>query len=599
MWPAVVPTCLLLLLLLLGSTGNLALTANELVKRSHQEQHCETLLLLRHSRQLPCSQMEQVAAATTWPVLRFSSQANFYLKSSQSTEMLALICLTGHMEMDLALWQALANNLYNMRHVRLLLLLQLATAQSLQQQLRELANTALQLHFPHVVLLLLSTDNAYQLQPYAQEHWLLLQPNSSGSPIFARQYNYHRLTARSLPDQVSPRSLGYRDRKTGELRMTGFVAKLMQEFARVHNISLRWQRQVIVGQQLSIILLRNMTLNGTLQLPITLCGYELPTKEGYYTYPFDVAEWFVIVPCAQETPTAEVYLTVCSWNMLVVLLASYCIFTLLDTCFGWLLMQQQVDWTNLVFNERMISGIIGQPCKLYAQATNSSRLAHAQLFLLGLIVSTLFAAQLKTLLTKRPMERMVTSFEELRDSHLSIHFTEGEHFYVNMMDRDTPIDIIRSKITFLQTTVFYKERRSLNKSKAFSMTSTEWQVIKQQQDLFQRPVLCFQPGLIFRYKILASVPLQANSIFAEPLEELMLRVVDTGLLLYWKKQSLGELIALGEISGKDPYPYVPFYDFKVGDLFWVWLGWAWALSLAFVVFLCELIVYRTTKYLNN
>lgn len=592
MWPAVVAT-----LLLLDSTGNLALTVNELLKRSHQEQHCETLLLLRHSRQLPCSQMEQVAAAATWPVLRLSSEANFYLKSSQSTEMLALICLTGHVEMDLALWQALANNLYNMRHARLLLLLQQATAQPLQQQLRELANTARQLHFPHVVLLQLATGNAYQLQPYAKEHWLQLQPTSS--PIFARQYNYHRLTARTLPDQVSPRSLGYRDRKTGELRMTGFVAKLMQEFARVHNISLRWQRQVIIGHQLSIIMLRNMTLNGTLQLPITLCGYELPTKEGYYTYPFDVAEWFVIVPCAQERPTAEVYLIVCSWNMLVVLLGSYCVFALLDTCFGWLLMQQQVDWTNLVFNERMISGIIGQPCKLYAHATNSSRLAHAQLFLLSLILSTLFAAQLKTLLTKRPMERMVTTFEELRDSHLSIHFAEGEHFYVSMMNLGTPIDIIRSKITFLQTNLFYKERKSMNKSKAFSMTSTEWQIIKEQQNLFQRPVLCFQPGLIFRYKILASVPLQANSIFAEPLEELMLRVHDTGLLLHWKKQSLGELIALGEISGKDPYPYVPFYDFKVGDLFWVWLGWAWALCLAFVVFLCELIVYRMNKYLNN
>ncbi|EDW69627.1 uncharacterized protein Ir67a [Drosophila virilis] len=520
MWPAVVPT-----LLLLGSTGNLALTVNELLKRSHQEQHCETLLLLRHSRQLPCSQMEQVAAAATWPVLRFSSEANFYLKSSQSTEMLALICLTSDVKMDLALWQALANNLYNMRHARLLLLLQHATV----QQLRALANTARQLHFPHVVLLQLGTGNAYQLQPYAKEHWLQLQPNSS--PIFARQYNYHGLTARTLPDQVSPRSLGYRDRKTGELRMTGFVAKLMQEFARVH--------------------------------------------------------------------TAEVYQIVCSWNMLVVLLGSYCVFALLDTCFGWLLMQQQVDWTNLVFNERMISGIIGQPCKLYAHATNSGRLAHAQLFLLGLIFSTLFAAHLKTLLTKRPMERMVTTFEELRDSHLSIHFTEGEHFYVNMMDVGTPIDIIRSKITFLQTNLFYKERKSMNKSKAFSMTSTEWQIIKEQQNLFQRPVLCFQPGLIFRYKILASVPLQANSIFAEPLEELMFRVHDTGLLLHWKKPSLGELIALGEISGKDPYPYVPFYDFKVGDLFWVWLGWAWALCLAFVVFLCELIVYRMKKYFNN
>lgn len=479
-----------------------------------------------------------------------------------------------------------------MRHVRLLLLLQQAT----DHELLEVAQTAQRHLFPHVVLLL-DTGKAYRLQPYEEKHWQLLQSNSS--PIFTSKYNYHQLTARSLPDQLLPQSLSYTDRKTGRRRLTGYMPMMLMEFARVYNISLQWEKQPKTDQKISMILLRNMTLNGTLDMPMTLCGYELSTTKGIFTYPFEISEWFIIVPCAQEIATAKVYPMVISRNMMVVLLASYYIFALLDTCFGWLLLQQQVDWTNLFFNERMISGLIGQPCRLKAHAMNSSRLAHAQLFLLGLILSTLVTAHLKTLLTMRPMERMITNFVELRDSDLDIHFTEDEHFYVNMMSKLSPLQVVRSKIIFLEAKEFELMRKRLSKSKAFSMTDNVWEFYKKQQQLFKRPVLCFHPDLVFRSKILASMPLQPNSIYAEPLHQFMIRVKDTGLLMYWKEQSRRDFIALGEINRKDPYPYESFHDFKVNDLFYVWLGWASALFVAFVIFLCELVInYLNTKLLN-
>lgn len=99
MWQAVVVT--LVLWLLLGCIPNQAFTPNEILQRSYREQRFETLLLLRHSRQLHCSQMEQLAAASTWPILRLSNEANFYLRRSQSTEMFALICLAGSNQLDM------------------------------------------------------------------------------------------------------------------------------------------------------------------------------------------------------------------------------------------------------------------------------------------------------------------------------------------------------------------------------------------------------------------------------------------------------------------------------------------------------------------
>ncbi|XP_001984185.3 uncharacterized protein LOC6557575 [Drosophila grimshawi] len=567
----VVLTQLLLLLLVLLLVGDLsdALTVNEALQRSYQEQHYDTVLLMRHNRQQQCSQMEEVAADTIWPVIRLSNQANFYLKRSQSTEMLAITCLTGNSEMDMEIWQALAKNLYNMRHVRLLLLLQEATAvrtDPLDQLLKSLANITFHLHFPHVVLLL-PEGNAYQLHPYEEQLWLELQLNSS-APIFARQYNFHRYLAKVLPDQTPPGSLAYKDRRTGKLRITGYLAKTILAFAWAHNITLQWARPLVIGDQLSLIVLRNLTLNGTINFAMSLCGFELPNESGYYTYPIELPAWFVVLPCAREIATAEVYLRISNINIGLVLLGTYCIFVLLDTCFGWLLMKEKVDWTNFVLNERIFSGIIGQSFKLNAHSTNSARLAQAQLFLFGLIVSTLFSAHLKTLLTKRPRDHLISNLMELRDSKLNIYFSEGEDFYLRNVSHNHPINTIKSKIKYLEVKEFQKQRKSFNKSNAFSMTTSIWLFIKSQQEVFQQPALCFQPGLVFRKPLIISLALQANSIFAEPMNTFIHRMHDAGLAMQWKQQSLRDFIALGETSLNDPYLYVPFHDFKVVDLFW-------------------------------
>lgn len=502
--------------------------------------------------------------------------------------MVALIWHTGNPELDSDLWQALDRSLLNMRKVRLLF-----SRKWEEEPSDEMARTAETLRFLDVGVIG-QGNRIYRLQPYAPKRWLEVDP--SQEPIYTRIRNFYGRYILTLPDQFAPRSIVYRDSETGKLQMTGYVYKLLLEFTRIYNFTFRWERDIVAGERLNIFQLRNMTLNGTIGMPISLCGYEMPSESGVFSSIYDLGLWLVVVPCAQEIRTADVYAVMVSAQFLLVLIIFYYIFNILDTCFGALLLRNRVDWSSLVLNERMISGIIGQTFKMRARNTLSSRVTNASLFLLGLVLSTLYAAHLKTLLTKHPKARQISNFEELRDSPVSVYFDEAERFYLRGFEWGRPINAIRNKIQFVSTQDFHALREKLNSSQAYSALDTEWLITAKRQELFEQPFYCFLPEMsIIRASVMLSLPMQANSIYEHPINELIHRAQDAGLLDYWKQETLRKMVTLGMISQRNPVPYVAFREFKVTDLTWIWRLLIASLGLAFLVFLCEHLVYWFTK----
>ncbi|XP_017006882.2 uncharacterized protein Ir67a [Drosophila takahashii] len=578
MWPLLVPVVLLF---------NDTRWINPILGSIYRDKPHETVLLLRHSQQSNASGLERFP----WPVLNFNEQMDFYARGSFNNEMLVMIWQTGNLQLDSDLWQALDRSLLNMRKVRVLLLRKWEKSPS-----ADIANTAEHLRFLHVAVIA-EKNRIYRLQPFSPQRWLKVNPMQS--PIFTKVRNYNGRYIITLPDQFPPRSIVYRDRRTGELQMTGYVYKFLLEFTRIYNFTFRWQRPIKQGERLNLILLRNMTLNGTINMPISLCGFEMPSDLGIFSNIYDQEDWFIMVPRAQEIPTADVYVVMVGANFLIVLLIFYCIFTILDTCFGPLLLQKQVDWSNLILNERMISGIMGQSFNMSAGHTISSRVTNASLFLLGLVLSTLYAAHLKTLLTKRPTSRQISNFPELRDSPVTVFFEEAERFYLNDFMWQRPIRVLRDQLTFKETGEYNALRSGLNRSHAFSVLTSEWMIVAKRQELFKQPVFTVQPDLrIIRTSVLLSLVMQSNSIYEHHINDLIHRAHSAGIVEYWKQQTLREMITLGMISQKDPFPYVAFREFKVGDLLWIWILLASCLFLSLCIFLCELLVncfVRKTK----
>ncbi|EDV51218.2 uncharacterized protein LOC6545823 [Drosophila erecta] len=568
MWPILVPV-----LLLFNETSWL----NPILSSIYQDRHHESVLLLQHSQHGNASDVDRFP----WPVFSFNEQMDFYVRGSYNSEMLVLIWQTGNSDWDLDLWQALDRSLLNMRRVRVLLLRKWEKVPT-----ADVAKDAQHLRFLHVAVIG-QGNRIYRLQPYAPQQWLEVNPTES--PIFIKVRNYFGINIVTLPDQFPPRSIVFRNAKTGELQMTGYVYKFLLEFIRRYNFTFRWQRPIIPGERMNLILLRNMTLNGTINMAISLCGFETPSELGVFSHIYDMENWYIMVPRAQEISTADVYVVMVRGNFLIVLIIFYSIFTILDTCFGPLLLKERVDWSNLMLNERMISGIMGQSFNMRARNTISSKITNATLFLLGLVLSTLYAAHLKTLLTKRPTSQQISNFRQLRDSPVTVFFEEAERFYLNNVF-DRPIHYIKDQLHFRETVEYNALRNGLNRSNAFSTLSSEWMIMAKRQELFKQPLFTVQPGLrIIETSVLLSLVMQSNSIYEDHINDLIHRVQSAGIVEYWKQQTLREMITIGMISQKDPLPYVAFREFKVGDLLWIWILWASFLLLSFVIFLCELL----------
>lgn len=551
---------------------------NPILTSIYKDRHHETVLLLQHSQHGNASGLERFP----WPVFSFNEQMDFYVRGKYNSEMLVLIWQTGNSDWDLDLWQALDRSLLNMRKVRVLLLRKwekIPTA--------DVAATAEHLLFLHVAVIG-QGNRIYRLQPYAPQSWLQVDPIES--PIFIKIRNYFGRYIVTLPDQFPPRSIVYRNPKTDEIQMTGYVYKFLLEFIRIYNFTFRWQRPIVQGERMNLILLRNMTLNGTINLAISLCGFETPSELGVFSDVYDMEEWYIMVPRAQEISIADVYVVMVSGNFLIVLIIFYFIFTILDTCFGPLLLKERVDWSNLMLNERMISGIMGQSFNMSARNTISSKVTNATLFLLGLVLSTLYAAHLKTLLTKRPTSQQISNFKQLRDSPVTVFFEEAERFYLKHA-WDRPIRYIKDQLNFRETIEYNALRMGLNRSNAFSALTSEWMIVAKRQELFKQPIFTVQPELrVIQTSVLLSLVMQSNSIYEDHINDLIHRVQSAGIVEYWKQQTLREMITMGMISQKDPFPYVAFREFKVGDLFWIWLLWVSFLFMSFVIFLCELLV---------
>ncbi|XP_030385872.1 uncharacterized protein LOC115632764 [Scaptodrosophila lebanonensis] len=533
----------------------------DILRKANTEQTYDTLLLLSHSRESEC--MLHRLSAGIVPVLQFNEDASYYLSGSFNSEMLAVVCISKNEKLNEELWSGLARNLHNMRRTRVVLIL---PEGGLKDPLQQIAKMSRRHKILRVVVLWQpaagnETCTLQRLHPFPKEHFVQL-PCIGSDPMFIKIDNYYGKSVYTMPDQIVSRSFVYKDPKTGKHLLSGYIAKLFLEFIRWHNLTLKWQSPDLLGKKIPLIALRNLTLNGILDMPISLSGFQLPSAIGVFSYPFEVSKWFVMVPCPREITTAGIYLMVASSGILVIVVGFYFIFSLLDTIFGCVLLHRRLDWSSLLFNERVISDIMGQSLLMRAHNHLSSRVANAQLFLLGLLVSTLFAAFLKTLLTKHPTEPAIENFQQLRDAPIHIYFDETERFYFDSFSGYRPVDQIRDRIEYLNSNLFYSMRSDLNQSNAFSISYSEWVIIAKRQQLFTRPAMCYTHELIFGHHLLMSIAMEANSIYEQNLNRLIHQVHSSGLTRFWRDQTVRDLVSVGLISLHEPNPIVAFHELK-------------------------------------
>lgn len=123
------------------------------------------------------------------------------------------------------------------------------------------------------------------------------------------------------------------------------------------------------------------------------------------------------------------------------------------------------------------------------------------------------------------------------------------------------------------------------------MTTTKWMVIQAQQNVFASPMFRMREDFCFFNNVPIGFPVHENSIYMQPIQDLIFDITATGLFSHWSKSAFMELVEAGELHLIDLSPPRKFRAMQLQDLQYIWYGFAFMAVLSSSVWLLELFWY--------
>ncbi|XP_034114127.2 uncharacterized protein LOC117574397 [Drosophila albomicans] len=520
------------------------------------------------------------------------------MKDSFNSDVISVVCITELS--DSVLLAVLAKDLHRMRETPIIVWLQTeeTNTNTFLDAILHLARTN---NFLKLMVLhsnsfdIKETQVVYRLQPF---------PSASLVPIteeiFIKTWNnFMGRTAVILPDLVAPSSLLITDYRTGEQQLFGYADRLIIEFAKKYNITLKFKMPLSEVNALGVNDIYRMTLNGELDLPIRYFAHapRVRSTQVEYVSIYQLESIFIIVPCGKEMNLKDVYTGLKTYSNIVVL--AYFIFAILETllvaafyriigrrfrfCFG-----------NLFINICAFRGVfgLGIPMNRYGSSFSLKQLVIV-MSIFSLIFNCNFNANLSTLLIKQPHYKQIESFEELRNSELVILLDERSYNYIKWVNDEDIYKSLIPNIQIIPTRQREKMLYALNNSYGYQVFTKLWNSLDFYQKHYKVKTMCTSPGLIISDVPVSGI-LMNNSVFRIALNEYMHQTRSMGFYQHWLKSANQKLIGnfpkTNLINNQESKPL------RMDDLKWLWKLMGFCYAVAGLVFAVELLsVYWQKK----
>ncbi|XP_037942071.1 uncharacterized protein LOC119674983 [Teleopsis dalmanni] len=313
------------------------------------------------------------------------------------------------------------------------------------------------------------------------------------------------------------------------------------------------------------------------------------------SYPLELTSWYIMVPTMGVLSTSDIYLMIIGKKLIIVLtilvFSFSVLFTIIDSeIFSKIGRQIKIRYINLILNDKVLPGILGQSYMFHTQPKPSQRCLYMSLFLLGLTLNTLYAAHLKTLITSHPSLPQILSFDDLRKAKVDIMVDETEVKIVSYSRGQEQFDKIRDLMDIRDTLTFQNQRKNLRTSHAYTVPTSMWKFIEQQQLFFARALFHAPEAMIIIEMLHLCVPLQENSILKESFDHYIHKVHDAGLLQYWYRSTFREMLSAHKIAIAEGIRMESYQNLRTRDLKWVWIFIGCGYILSIVAFLLELCI---------
>ncbi|XP_023173773.2 uncharacterized protein LOC111601429 [Drosophila hydei] len=494
------------------------------------------------------------------PLLLWRSVDALKLHSLINAQLVVVACLPGLFRLDLL--KTISTSLRYMRQTKLLI--ELATNEDVPLVSRVL-QYCLQNHMLNVATISGNFGNTKTLYVYDAYPGFMLR-----SQTFSDQYNIYPdktidlmgFSIRTMPDLSEPNTILYRD-KEGNLRLLGYVWKMLEEYSRKHNASLQLIDEVREQKYLTHIQVLDLARDNIVDIAASVQPLTLRHLDRYheYAYPANIASWCTMLPRQQLVDMREAYM----WMMPAL---TFCLLAVL-----WLIHDQlKSRWQRY----RHYLGIGWK--------------------VLAIMLTCNVQGRLLMLFVAPPDKPPIPNFDALVNSKLRIFGMRSEH---NLYDFDMRTKYAQAFYLSDKMPELIWLRNSLNTTYAYTVTHTKWQLYAEQLSYSARPLFYYSENFCFYQYVPFALVIPENSPHRATLHHFILQLSESGLHNYWVAKSFYYMVQAGKLKIREFGEKRSFHSLMTQDLFEVLLAYLLGITISLAFFGSELFISYATYWLNN
>lgn len=387
----------------------------------------------------------------------------------------------------------------------------------------------------------------FQTPNYVEGHFFKDQP------IYIENFqNMRAATIRTVADSLVPRTILYRDEKSGETKMMGYLGHMINTYAQKLNAKLHFIDTSKLGaKKPSVLDIMNWVNEDIVDIGTALASSLQFKNMDSVWYPYLLTGYCLMVPIPAKMPYNLVYSMIVDPLVLSIIFVMLCLFSVL------IIYTQHLSWKNLtlaniLLNDKSLRGLLGQSFPFPPNPSKHLKLIIFVLCFASVMITTMYEAYLQSYFTQPPSEPYIRSFRDIGNSSLKMAISRLEVNVLTSLNNSHFREISKDHLLiFDDLSEYLVLRDSFNTSFIFPVSVDRWNGYEEQQKLFAEPAFYLATNLCFNQFMLFSPPLRRYLPHRHLFEDHMMRQHEFGLVTFWKSQSFIEMVRLGLASMED------------------------------------------------
>ncbi|KAH8253661.1 hypothetical protein KR032_006392 [Drosophila birchii] len=409
-------------------------------------------------------------------------------------------------------------------------------------------------------------------------------------PIYIENFrNMQGAEIRTVLDLLTPRTMIYGDKKTGELRMIGYLANILSTYAEKVNAKVRIENATKLGvAKASVADILHGAQDELLDIGTALASSLQVKNMDYISYPYLLTGYCLMIPVPAKLPYNQVYSMIVDPLVLSIIFVLFCIFSIL------IVYTQSLSWRNLtlanvLLNDKSLRGLLGQSFPFPNNPSKHLKLIIFVLCFASVMITTMYESYLQSFFTQPPSEPYIRSFRDIANFSIRVALSRLEANVLTAVNSSHFREISKDHLLIYENWAEYLILRdSFNTSFIFPVSVDRWDCYEAQQELFAEPAF-YLSDLCFNQLMFFSLPVRQYLPHRHLFEDHMLRQHEFGLVGFWKSRSFFDMVQLGLASFKD-YSQKRQADgsLLLDDISWILKLYSMAIGISICSFILEI-----------